>query len=75
MLPKLITQEQLQVRYKAFAAKDGELFSKRALYRWRKEEEYPPPVISSPRLVWLESDVIEWEKKKNYTFLHSTTSH
>ncbi|MEP8073693.1 hypothetical protein ABJY70_14585 [Vibrio parahaemolyticus] len=52
MEEKLISIEQLLVRYRPFAMRDGENFTKRGLYNWRKTKGFPEPVISSPRLIW-----------------------
>ncbi|HHE0526544.1 hypothetical protein P3441_14305 [Vibrio parahaemolyticus] len=69
MEEKLISIEQLLVRYRPFAMRDGENFTKRGLYNWRKTKGFPEPVISSPRLIWKTKDVLKWEKDQGYDFL------
>ncbi|EQM39460.1 hypothetical protein D042_1191 [Vibrio parahaemolyticus NIHCB0757] len=49
--------------------RDGENFTKRGLYNWRKTKRFPEPVISSPRLIWKTEDVLRWEKNQGYDFL------
>ncbi|HIF6165097.1 MULTISPECIES: helix-turn-helix transcriptional regulator [Vibrio harveyi group] len=66
MEEKLISIETLLKRYRVFAAKDGENFTKRGIYNWRKNKGFPEPVISSPRLVFKTEDVLAWEKKQGY---------
>ncbi len=66
MAAKLISIESLMKRYRAFAAKDGEDFTKRGIYNWRKNRNFPEPVISTPRLIWRTADVLKWEKEQGY---------
>ncbi|MGF1835848.1 hypothetical protein [Photobacterium sanguinicancri] len=67
--PKLISMDSLLVRYAPFAKKDGENFTKKGLYNWRKNRSYPEPVITTPRLVWRIADVVAWEIEQGYDFL------
>ncbi|MEK9569401.1 MAG: helix-turn-helix domain-containing protein [Paracoccaceae bacterium] len=36
------------------------------IYNWRKNEDFPPPIrIGSRKLLWLESDLLDWLDIKN----------
>ncbi|HDM8192283.1 TPA: hypothetical protein P0E30_003716 [Vibrio harveyi] len=63
---KLISIEALLERYSPFAAKDGENFTKRGIYNWRKTKGFPEPVITAPRLIFKREDVLAWERKQGY---------
>ncbi|MFV8384785.1 hypothetical protein ACNO5E_11880 [Vibrio parahaemolyticus] len=66
MAGKLVSIEALQKRYRAFAAKDGNNFTKRGIYNWRKNRDFPEPVFKTPRLVFVAEEVLEWEKKQGW---------
>ena len=36
------------------------------IYNWRKNGDFPPPIrIGSRKLLWLESDLLDWLNTKN----------
>ena len=36
------------------------------IYNWRKSGDFPPPIrIGSRKLLWLESDLLDWVDAKN----------
>ncbi|EMW7171706.1 hypothetical protein K6U20_11960 [Vibrio fluvialis] len=70
MATELINHKTLLTRYTPLSADGDQPLSKRALHNWRKNKGFPDPIISSPSLVWSVEDVITWEKKQGYDFLH-----
>lgn len=67
--PELVSSETLCVRYRPFAKKEGENFTKRGLWSWRKNRNFPQPVVSNPRLIWKLDDIKKWELEQGWDFL------
>ncbi len=67
---KVFRKSELLIRYSMFSVKVGEPLSERTLDGWRKKKGFPEPIVSRPRVIFLASNVIEWEKLQGWsTFL------
>ncbi len=64
---KVFRKDELLVRYSMFSTKLGQPMSQRTLEKWRKNKGFPEPVVSRPRVIFLVTKVLEWEKKQGWS--------
>ncbi|WJT09234.1 helix-turn-helix transcriptional regulator [Vibrio harveyi] len=63
---KVFRKDQLLARYYMFSASSAKPITDRTIQKWRSEKGFPDPVCSRPRVVWLRSEVLAWEKQQGW---------
>jgi len=63
---KVFRKDELLARYAMFSTEAGQPLSFRTLEKWRKEKGFPAAIVSRPRVIFLKSAVLDWEKEQGW---------